>query len=473
MERQGMWHGRFGLLILVLGALACNLPAALDSQDRVGGREMISASVSTDGADIAGPNGLRLIVPEGALENEVEIHVQEAGVAPAPPAGATPHGAAYEVTLPPNTELRFPIEVVLPVEDAAAGPQQPAAFRWDGADWDYLGGIVEDDGLHVNVSSFSTLQALFLNLHQKPILFLNRSGNKAFIFAWTWETEESYRLNQAYAFTNRYGILGEEASWAVQNYPVGTYSSWCVQWDDFTEPVWDLGGGGFWSEYLGTYHQFINETIVLDPQTPGGDYIDMVRLDFALADPIPGVCGETPPGGRLPEPTEAPAAARPAPSQSFPVQIGNSTVTVSLFGGYALEWENPPENFAVANLEDRPPPDGVTIAYGEGTTGWGIGRILWSTGDWVAATTSLDVAAIGAQVHGDETIGWVRFLFDGVEVWSGDSKSLWNSGVRYGVYIEVSGFEPGSHTLRAEAAKGVQDEGGGSVPVGYFTFIPH
>jgi hypothetical protein len=473
-------------------------------------REEVCVPVSVQGAEVSGPEGVRLIVPEGALKDEIEIQVAVADDVPRPPADATPRGSAYEITLPPDTVLKFPVEVVLPADGVQPGADQPVAFRWDGGSWDYLGGVVEDEGLHVHVSDFSMLQAMDINPFRKPILFLNRSMTKAYIFAWTWDTNESYRLNHAYAFTNRVGILGEQASWAVQVYPIGTYTSWCVQWEEYTEPVWDLGGGGFWSEYLGTYHQFINQAVVLDQSTPDGDYLEMERLAFTLNSPLPGVCGDGPPQGRAesPEGTYAtltaeanatailgganatgtaaanatataagPAAtappSRPAPVQSFPVQVNGATVIVSLYGGYALEWDNPPQSFAVANTEEGDPPPGVAVRWSEGTTTWGINRILWSTGDWVETTTDLDLASIGVQVHGDSTIGWVRFTLDGVELWTGDSTSLWNSGRRYGVYVEASGFAPGTHTLRAEAVKGVEEEAGGSVPVSYFTFIPH
>ena len=67
------------------------------------------------------------------------------------------------------------------------------------------------------------------------------------------------------------------------------------------------------------------------------------------------------------------------------------------------------------------------------------------------ASTELPFETFGVQVYGDNTIGWARLLFDGQEVWRGDTLEIWMDKGRYGGYIEVSGFEPGRHTLRIES----------------------
>jgi hypothetical protein len=42
-------------------------------------------------------------------------------------------------------------------------------------------------------------------------------------------------------------------------------------------------------------------------------------------------------------------------------------------------------------------------------------------------------------------------LFDGQEIWRGDTSKIWASLGRNGGYIEVSGLAPGVHTLRVES----------------------
>ena len=66
-------------------------------------------------------------------------------------------------------------------------------------------------------------------------------------------------------------------------------------------------------------------------------------------------------------------------------------------------------------------------------------------------TTAQPFNAMGVQIYGDYTIGWARVLFDGQEIWRGDTSKIWAYQGRNGGYIEVSDFEPGTHTLRVES----------------------
>ena len=149
----------------------------------------------------------------------------------------------------------------------------------------------------------------------------------------------------------------------------------------------------------------------------------------------------------------------------------NSEVNVYTFLAY--ETDNPPDIKAFTDLAEHQPPDGIQISVGGVATPWGGGMILWQGGDYVEATTSNPYTAFGGQIFGDHTIGWGRVLFDGKEIWRGDASTYTIvEGQQYGVYVEVSCFPPGTHTMRIEAL-GINGSGGGmSVPVGYFGFRP-
>jgi hypothetical protein len=58
---------------------------------------------------------------------------------------------------------------------------------------------------------------------------------------------------------------------------------------------------------------------------------------------------------------------------------------------------------------------------------------------------------MGVQIYGDHTIGWARVLLDGEEVWRGDTAAIWSHLGRHGGYIEISGYDPGRHTIRVES----------------------
>lgn len=147
---------------------------------------------------------------------------------------------------------------------------------------------------------------------------------------------------------------------------------------------------------------------------------------------------KSPPGCEIAAPP-----AGPAPS--------NLLVTVRVHGGDSRFFDRPPEVYVIANTADREPPQGIQVSYAEEAVAYGLHRILWWGGDWIEAKTDLPFTHMGVQIIGEAQIGWARLLFDGVEVWRGDTAAIWERYGRHGGYIEVSGFEPGLHTIRVES----------------------
>ena len=136
-----------------------------------------------------------------------------------------------------------------------------------------------------------------------------------------------------------------------------------------------------------------------------------------------------------------------APSGEPPKQI---PVTVNVLGGDSHYFDTQPDVFAVANKDDVPSPDGIQIQYHDQSIGYGTHRVLWWNGDWIEATTDQPYTSIGVQFWGSAYLGWARVLFDGVEVWRGLTTSLGKKHAYFGGYIEITDFEPGTHTIRVE-----------------------
>ena len=103
-----------------------------------------------------------------------------------------------------------------------------------------------------------------------------------------------------------------------------------------------------------------------------------------------------------------------------------------------------------ASGTDDPPPDGVRFSYSDDSLLYGTNRVLWTDRDWMEVVTDAPFRSVGVQFRGDYVIGWARVLFDGKEVWRGDTSKIWSKEKIHGGYIEVSGFELGQHTLRVE-----------------------
>jgi hypothetical protein len=54
---------------------------------------------------------------------------------------------------------------------------------------------------------------------------------------------------------------------------------------------------------------------------------------------------------------------------------------------------------------------------------------------------------MGVQFRGSYVIDWARVLFDGEEIWRGDTVRIWAENKVHGGYIKISGLEQGEHTL--------------------------
>jgi hypothetical protein len=126
-------------------------------------------------------------------------------------------------------------------------------------------------------------------------------------------------------------------------------------------------------------------------------------------------------------------------------------VAVVVHPGDVRKYAKQPDVYVDANKDEKLPPEGFTVAQSEDSISYGLNRVLWGEGSSVEVTTELPFQSIGVQIYGDYTIGWARVLFDGQEIWRGDTAAIWANQGRNGGYVEVTDFEPGSHTLRIES----------------------
>jgi hypothetical protein len=225
--------------------------------------------------------------------------------------------------------------------------------------------------------------------------------------------------------------------------PMGTYS-WCIDWEEG-----DLDEDG----QIDYFHYIEEGPTLLDEN-------DSDDLDHAEEVAI-----------------SAPPATAPVFAGKCQV-LDNSCVgqpqetRIYSSPGWVMGTDYQPKVTAPANYFDYPPPEGITLTNGGGS-GFQQAIILVG-GQYLEATTSNSYSAMGVQPHGESTIGWARVLFDGVEVWRGDTSSYWHDAEAYvhAVYIEVRCYPPGTHTLRIEAL-GIAGSGGGqTVPIAFFGFRP-
>jgi hypothetical protein len=134
-----------------------------------------------------------------------------------------------------------------------------------------------------------------------------------------------------------------------------------------------------------------------------------------------------------------------------PPEKTSLNVSVIVHPGDVRQFATEPDVYVDANKDEKIPPEGFQLVYSDDSISYGLNRVLWGDGSYVEVSTELPFNVVGVQIFGDHTIGWARVLFDGEEIWRGDTAAIWAYQGRNGGYIEVSGFEAGPHTLRVES----------------------
>jgi len=283
----------------------------------------------------------------------------------------------------------------------------------------------------------------------KPVGFVNYGEFNATVRAWTYlplgETEARPPSAASTTSTANSGSGTWPNTSRFISVPMGTYS-WCIDWEEG-----DLDEDGQMD-----YFHYIEEGPTLLDENDSDD------LNFAEEVAISA------------PPSTAPVSKGKCPAAQLNNSCEGKSMETRIYSspGWVNSSEYQPEIQAPANYFDYPSPEGITLTNGGGHQFQQA--IILAGGQYLEATTSNPYSAMGVQPHGESTIGWARVLFDGVEVWRGDTSSYWHDAEAYvhAVYIEVRCYPPGTHTLRIEAL-GIAGSGGGqTVPIAFFGFRP-
>jgi len=136
-----------------------------------------------------------------------------------------------------------------------------------------------------------------------------------------------------------------------------------------------------------------------------------------------------------------PSVAEPVLPEGLSVNVREADVRLDA---------NTPDVILIANGIDLSLPEGARISYGEESMPYGVNRVLWQKNDWMEMTFSEPFTSAGVQFLGSYVNGWARVLFDGQEIWSGNTAEIWSEEKVHGGYIEIMGFELGEHVIRVE-----------------------
>lgn len=163
--------------------------------------------------------------------------------------------------------------------------------------------------------------------------------------------------------------------------------------------------------------------------------------------------------------------ASQVPSASLPTATPEPHLTVTLYEGSAQTFSDVPDLIAYANVQEFPPPEGVTVLDNcTETLCWRSSQFiaLRGSGTFLEASTSYAASEVGVQFWGDTNDGVCRVLVDGEEVWSGDTQGVdakWPGGA-FVKYLYISGLLTEPHTIRVEYV------GPGDTTIRFFGFGP-
>lgn len=147
---------------------------------------------------------------------------------------------------------------------------------------------------------------------------------------------------------------------------------------------------------------------------------------------------------------QAPRGCKDPVVESMEITKLSGPLKVVEHEGDSRKFSNPLSTIINASGVGLSSSGGVTLSFSEDSILYGNNRVLWKEIDWIEVSTDQPFPSMGVQFLGDYVIGWARIIFDGDEVWRGDTSRIWSAFGRFGGYIEVTGYEPGEHTLRVE-----------------------
>jgi hypothetical protein len=274
------------LVSITLIIASCNLPVANDSP---ASDSPVIYKVRNTGSDIQSPDGVRVVVPKGSLKSDTELSLAVSSEEPPAPQGSTPIGKTYEISLSNGAELLFPLEVYLPLErKRGAHDSQYVAMRWDGVNWTSLPGQVQGNFYRFTTEHNTLYRLNYFEAANYPIQFYNYSGTQVRVWAYTYETfHDVGKVGYTYMANRDPGGVTS----GMFSVPVGVYNQWCAEWPEFTTPVWDIFGGGYWSDFIGNFHYIFSAPVLINRYSEiEANQPNTAKVTFSIGGRNPGLC---------------------------------------------------------------------------------------------------------------------------------------------------------------------------------------
>lgn len=149
----------------------------------------ISAIIDNQGGMLEHDDGVKIEVPEGAVDSEFEISITKVELPQILHGGIIANDEAYRIESDAG-EFNMPVTVTLPLSDEnlTVDSGYLGIYKWDGQRWYYTGGNVEDGSISTDINGFSIFTIGTGRSLHKPFEFSNTIGYNCAVYV------DSYRL---------------------------------------------------------------------------------------------------------------------------------------------------------------------------------------------------------------------------------------------------------------------------------------
>ncbi len=154
----------FSVVLVLLALAACGSSSNTTPPPNTPPTPPVSNTIGSSGGTVTGPNGAKVIIPQGALTQDTEIAIaQTSSGAPTLPSGVTSVGTMFAFT-PHGTTFAVPVTITVPFDTSKVpAGRRPILLKTNAAQSAFeavVGATVSGSTMTAQVTSFSFLQVV-------------------------------------------------------------------------------------------------------------------------------------------------------------------------------------------------------------------------------------------------------------------------------------------------------------------------
>ncbi|HEY9075385.1 MAG TPA: hypothetical protein VIO61_02495 [Anaerolineaceae bacterium] len=316
----GMLFSKMGLVVLIFFMLACstiNIGVKITQAPTLRTSPIKQLIIGPEGGEISIPQGVKVVIPVGALADDVDVNISQVLDGVQIPGGLQVLGPAYGISISDPNRLNGTVDILLPLSlpvDPSRG--QVVVYKLDGKEWTDIGGSVEGKSIRASVKTFSIFVPAQTPFPHRPIGFINSGQWHAVVMPATWVIDPNYaKIPWAFPITSTISFGMTAPVWPNPSryllLPLGTYT-FCYEWTDRQDKNKD--------GYTDWYHEYTPKSYMLKISSP-----EMP----AMAEDVPITTNiQFPKSGRCPGAPRLPTQTWIPPTRFIRSETATITLTV-------------------------------------------------------------------------------------------------------------------------------------------------